>query len=770
MKRWIVLSLAICASSLSLALTSKEQQWVDAVKATYGQRAGKRVETWRRKMAELAPASEQEQLKEVNAFFNQLNFVNDIHLWGSKDYWATPLEFLGSNAGDCEDFTIAKYFSLLELGVLDKKLRLVYVKAIELNQFHMVLAYYSTPSSEPVILDNLNPQIKPASTRNSLEQQQRSEVNNTINTVGLALAPYLEKKDTIAVESVINALFDGSSYSIVRLIFLDDGTEILRSYPIQPNNVPAWFTQLNLFEPIHDRRVVTSGWMQLAEVEIVSHPGAAYAQLWKALIRLSIAFLAILVIGMFAVAFILKRSLRPLQLIVNKMEQVANNQLGEPIPRPNTRDLIYVVDGINKMSEQVEKAFKAQAKEAQQLRERAYLDPVSHLGNRAYYMSQLSGWLSESGIGGVAILQAEFIKELYEEKGYEAGDGMVRELADRLKNSITIKDISIARISTYEFGIIMPNMDETELKIVAESIITCVDDINPDPTGMAKANLSLGVVSNKRQSSTTTLLSLLDNALAKAKSNPELNYGFISSDTDKIILGKQQWKTLVEEAIHNDWFTFRYQAANSSWGKTFHREVFSAFEKDGVRYTANQFLFALEQLNASHIFDQYVIERVIQQLEKGELTDPLAINIAQGSISQPSFIRWISQTLSKHLSVANLLHFEIPEGCFVNEPHYTALFCNAVRNAGADFGVDNYGRNFQSLDYINEFRPKYVKLDYLFTHHLDDERQKFTLTSISRTAHNLGITTIASRVETQTQLDFLSEHFIEVFQGFIVDK
>lgn len=76
-------------------------------------------------------------------------------------------------------------------------------------------------------------------TRNSLEQQQRSEVNNTINTVGLALAPYLEKKDTIAVESVINALFDGSSYSIVRLIFLDDGTEILRSYPIQPNNVPT---------------------------------------------------------------------------------------------------------------------------------------------------------------------------------------------------------------------------------------------------------------------------------------------------------------------------------------------------------------------------------------------------------------------------------------------------------------------------------------------------------------------------------------------------
>ncbi len=53
---------------------------------------------------------------------------------------------------------------------------------------------------------------------------------------------------------------------------------------------------------------------------------------------------------------------------------------------------------------------------------------------------------------------------------------------------------------------------------------------------------------------------------------------------------------------------------------------------------------------------------------------------------------------------------------------------------------------------------------------VDDEKQKFTLTSISRTAHNLGITTIASRIETQTQLDTLSDNYVEVFQGFIVDK
>ncbi|GAL24437.1 hypothetical protein JCM19239_1891 [Vibrio variabilis] len=119
-------------------------------------------------LAGLQGKSEKQQLIGVNEFFNQLNFVDDIRLWGRKDYWATPLEFLGSNAGDCEDFTIAKYFSLLELGISDQKLRLVYVKAIELNQFHMVLAYYETPRSQPLILDNLIGEIKPASKRGDL--------------------------------------------------------------------------------------------------------------------------------------------------------------------------------------------------------------------------------------------------------------------------------------------------------------------------------------------------------------------------------------------------------------------------------------------------------------------------------------------------------------------------------------------------------------------------------------------------------------------------
>ncbi|QUJ70604.1 transglutaminase-like cysteine peptidase (plasmid) [Photobacterium sp. GJ3] len=124
---------------------------------------------WRQLLTDVSAQQETAKLEAVNRFFNQLHFVDDIQLWGETDYWATPLEFIGAAGGDCEDFTIAKYFSLRELGVADEKLRLVYVKALTLNQFHMVLAYYPEPHAVPVLLDNLIPEIKQATERQDLK-------------------------------------------------------------------------------------------------------------------------------------------------------------------------------------------------------------------------------------------------------------------------------------------------------------------------------------------------------------------------------------------------------------------------------------------------------------------------------------------------------------------------------------------------------------------------------------------------------------------------
>ena len=135
----------------------------------YGKEALIRVEKWQKLMQTAKILPEQEKLKQVNDFFNQrIEFVDDIYLWGLNDYWATPLEFLSKGAGDCEDYSIAKYFTLKELGVPESKMRITYVKALKLNQAHMVLTYFSSPRAIPVVLDNLIPQIKLATKRTDL--------------------------------------------------------------------------------------------------------------------------------------------------------------------------------------------------------------------------------------------------------------------------------------------------------------------------------------------------------------------------------------------------------------------------------------------------------------------------------------------------------------------------------------------------------------------------------------------------------------------------
>lgn len=105
----------------------------------------------------------------VNSFFNQVPYYTDMKHWGMLDYWATPSEMLGSIGGDCEDYSIGKYLSLKQIGVPIDKLRITYVRALRLGEAHMVLAYYPTPDADPLILDNLINDIRPASQRVDLE-------------------------------------------------------------------------------------------------------------------------------------------------------------------------------------------------------------------------------------------------------------------------------------------------------------------------------------------------------------------------------------------------------------------------------------------------------------------------------------------------------------------------------------------------------------------------------------------------------------------------
>lgn len=140
----------------------------------YGPTALANAKALQQVMSGVAGKDDAAQLRAVNDFFNRrLAYKEDIDNWGVEDYWASPLESLGKGAGDCEDYAIGKYFALVALGMPHERLRLVYVRASIAEApggvvAHMVLAYYPQADAEPLVLDNLQPEIRPAGRRPDL--------------------------------------------------------------------------------------------------------------------------------------------------------------------------------------------------------------------------------------------------------------------------------------------------------------------------------------------------------------------------------------------------------------------------------------------------------------------------------------------------------------------------------------------------------------------------------------------------------------------------
>lgn len=172
-----------------------------AVSKEYGKAAAGRVQAWILLLQDSRQLPVKEKLERVNNFFNRLPNVSDMRQWHVNDYWATPFELLIVNGGDCEDFVIAKYFSLRELKISERQMRITYVKSFRPDHSivsHMVLSYYPCPQCEPLVLDNLTNSILPASKRKDLVPVFSFQAYDLINS--------REKRDNSTVSGTTRSI------------------------------------------------------------------------------------------------------------------------------------------------------------------------------------------------------------------------------------------------------------------------------------------------------------------------------------------------------------------------------------------------------------------------------------------------------------------------------------------------------------------------------------------------------------------------------------
>ena len=244
--------------------------------------------------------------------------------------------------------------------------------------------------------------------RDFMNQQMDSDLNNTITSLGLMLKPHIETGDMVSAETLVNVIFEGGFYRKVTLKWLVDDKEQTWENPIIIEGVPQWLIDLQLFEEQKKVSLITSGWMQLATLEIEGHPALGYQELWRIMNDTVMILSLLFIVSIFILRIKLNRILKPLHGIAAQARSIAERKFGQDIKLPQTTELQDVVRAINSMSAKLKQVFTTLDQEVSELKEDQLVDRVSNLPNRQYLFAQINNWLNEPGYGGLILTKFDF--------------------------------------------------------------------------------------------------------------------------------------------------------------------------------------------------------------------------------------------------------------------------------------------------------------------------------------------------------------------------
>lgn len=619
------------------------------------------------------------------------------------------------------------------------------------------------------------------STRTFLIDQLESHAQDTATSLALSVSPHVAQKDMATVESMINAVFDRGYYQIIKFDDPRDKPLLERTVEVKIEKVPAWFVEWIPLTTPEATADVMSGWNQAGSIYVKSHPGYAYETLWKDVMNMTAWFAACAVFVLVAGALGLRMLLKPLAAMERQADALCRKEYKLQVPLPWTKEFRRVVEAMNRMTNKVKEMFDEQAARAEWLQESAYHDPLTGLGNRRYFESQITGRLDQheaSANGVVLLVRINDLEKLNQQKGFQAGDDLLKRVALLLQESSgQYADIALARITGGDFGIFVPNGSLWDGEQIASDLAIRLGRLAPEQLSITDNIGHIGVAAYDGVTTLGRLLSEADLALASAmqKGPNAWDVSAIKAATDTLPLGQHQWKDILEKALAERRIGFAAQPVveNSQERKVMHLEVFTRIlQEDGKLLNAAVFMPLAERLQLVATIDRIVIEEVLKLDFSRQGVNKVAINLSPASLEDASFNRWIRSYLQALPLGAPHICFEFSEFAAVQHLSLVKEFSSVVRAFGHGIGLDHYGQSFSKLGYLQSLQPEYVKIDRAYTSELKDgvNDSRFYIASLCSVAHSIDIAVIAEGVESEKQAQTLKELNLDALQGYFIGR
>jgi diguanylate cyclase (GGDEF)-like protein len=606
--------------------------------------------------------------------------------------------------------------------------------------------------------------------RGYVSDQLAGHARDGATAIGLSLSNAIDGRDPVASASLIDAVFDSGRYLSVTYLN-HQGEQIAgRAMTLSDVGVPSWFRSLADFPlPVAEAEVVR-GWSRLGTVQVISHPGRAYQDLWRITIGLTTTTAVIGGIGLFALFVLLRRTLSPLHALEIQAQALGQRDFRKRVAIKSTREINRVTDAMNQMADDLEQLFEGQARLIQHLRRVNNEDPVTGLASRSAFDQRLKVEVEseeKAALGVLMLIQLADFSDYNQAYGRSEADRLLLRVASVIADFVTLHAGAFAgRRTGAEFVLFLPGVMPADAGVWCRQLVAELDGVYADLASPMDTAVHAGLAKTREGRGARDLMAAADEALRNAQGRGESSCHLADPEKDGHH-NLETWRVIISQAIRQQNLSLWLQPmVNEGRLMPVYHQVFSRIESVEGALKAGTFVPMAERFGLIADLDRLLLRRVLERL--AELPDqPLAISLGNASVASESFRSDLLAQLQQASSLARNLWVGISEHTIHHHRTAVGLLVRALGRLGVPVLVDRFGVGGVPFSYLRNLRFQGVRIDNSFIHDIDThEDNRFYLESVVAIAHSRGVKVFATGVETAAEYSVLCGLGIDGAMGY----
>lgn len=602
-----------------------------------------------------------------------------------------------------------------------------------------------------------------------LESMYQNSVNN-ISVLSEKLAT--ADGDETEISSIVDAEFSSGYYQKISYVSYISKFSYTQEFKKEIEGVPSWFVDFVDIKLQSVSTDVTNGWSVLGKVEVLGDSSVIYQALYKIFIRLVVLFVVFVIVSLVVLAALLHFVLRPLRKIRHQAEAIKNNEFILIDKLPFTTELRDVSSAMNEMVQKVEKNFQQANAISQKNHELLYVDDVTKLYNRRYFMLKLPEIIqTESKINGGTLFMIGLTgaQTLNKKLGYQNADTLLYDLAQLLNTYASEFDEKIvARLNGTEFAMVLAQCSSEQAKEIAEKIYAAFEQlIAHNELTKEDTDLFLGLYRYHSSVDVATLLQNGDTTLMQAKAN-EASHIFLQAQEVQNSLSKEEWRAILHTALQKNYFQLKFYNCVDATTKTIQHKVmtFTITTPEKTYYYGDFIAVAIELELASQIYTHILQKLFIFSLHTEEV-QKFSLRLSNDFLKDPATFVLLEKLLKQHKhTMKNNLILELSNAFCTTHITLARDYAELFKSFGYEICISAFTNESSDLSYLKKLNPSIIKADVRFLLDLSSD----ALNSLTLITNSLNITLAATAVREHKELEKLQSYEIFTIQGPLTEE